>query len=79
MEEFQSMLRPPNAFYLAVNHKRVIIPFNYKKKNAPIWFDTEKIDVLETMPKGRVIQLCKTLTPRTEFVVGRKVWKVKDE
>lgn len=32
MEEFQSMLRPPNAFYLAVNHKRVIIPFNYKKK-----------------------------------------------
>lgn len=32
MEEFQSMLRPPNAFYLAVNHKRVIIPFNYKNK-----------------------------------------------
>lgn len=49
MEEFQSMLRPPNAFYLAVNHKRVIIPFDYKK-NAPIWFDIEKIDVLETIP-----------------------------
>ena len=32
MEEFQSMLRPPNAFYLAVNHKRVIIPFNYENK-----------------------------------------------
>ena len=79
MEEFQSMLRPPNAFFWQLITRESSFPSIIKKKNAPIWFDIEKIDVLETMPKGRVIQLCKTLTPRTEFVLGRKVWKVKDE